>query len=189
MVNETDLCYLGGIPGEGLREVFGVREEESQSYFPNESVGIKMADGNLLGLNKNYKAVDTCSLIHAEGAEVLATYADQYFAGSPALTVNSCGKGKAYYIAARSEAALLSDLYGKLIPVMSLERVIDVDLPTGVTAQVRTDGRTKYIFLMNFNARQETLDLDAIYTELLTGKTVGRTVTLGRYGVMVLTKP
>jgi len=188
VVNETDLCYLGGIPGEGLREVFGVWEEESQSYFPNESVGIKMTDGNSLELSKEYKAVDTCSVIHAEGAEVLATFADQYFAGSPALTVNSYGKGKAYYIAARSEAALLSDLYGKLISVMSLERAIDVDLPAGVTAQVRTDGQTKYIFLMNFNGQQESLDLDAIYIDLLTGKTVGRTVTLGRYGVMVLTR-
>ena len=189
VVNETDLCYLGGIPGEGLREVFGVREEESQSYFPSESVGIKIADGNPLELNEEYKAVDTCSVIHAEGAEVLATYADQYFAGSPALTVNRYGKGKAYYIAARSEAALLSDLYGKLISDMPLERVVDVDLPAGVTAQVRTDGQAKYIFLMNFNGKQESLDLDATYTDLLTGRTVGRTVTLGQYGVMVLTRP
>ncbi len=186
VVDETDLCYLGGIPGAGLREVFGVWEEESQSYFPHESVGIEMIDGNPLELNKKYKAVDTCSVIHAEGAQVLATYADSYFAGSPALTVNKYGKGKAYYIAARSEAALLADLYGKLISDLSLERVVDVDLPAGVTAQVRADGQTRYIFLMNFNRTQVRMDLDATYTDLLTGKTVGRTVTLGPYGVMVL---
>jgi beta-galactosidase len=142
VVNECDLCFLGGIPGAGLRELFGVREEESQSYFPNESVTITMERNNPLEMDGRYTAVDTCSVIHAESAEVLAVYADDYFAGSPALTVNKYGKGKAYYI-----------------------------------------------FLMNFNDRQENIDLDSTYTDLLTEKTVGATVTLERYGVMVLTKP
>ena len=30
-----------------------------------------MADGNTLGLGGSYKAVDSCSVIHAEGSEVL----------------------------------------------------------------------------------------------------------------------
>ncbi len=106
-----------------------------------------------------------------------------------ALTVNRYGKGKAYYIAARSGAALLSDLYGKLISGMSLERAIDVDLPAGVTAQVRTDGQAKYIFLMNFTGKQQSIDLNATFTDLLTGRTVGTTVTLGKYGVMILARP
>jgi len=182
VVDESDLCCLGGVPGQGLREVFGVWEEESQSYFPDESVQIKMADG------KAYKAVDTCSVIHAEGSEILATYADQYFAGSPALTVNEYGKGKAYYIASRNEARFLSDFYGSLISNLSLARALNADLPNGVTAQVRTDGQNKYIFLMNFNDRQESVDLDSTYDDLLSGKTAGATVTLDGYSVMVLRK-
>ena len=52
VVDESDLCCLGGIPGQGLREVFGVWEEESQSYYEHESVGIKMTGGNALGQGK-----------------------------------------------------------------------------------------------------------------------------------------
>jgi beta-galactosidase len=91
--------------------------------------------------------------------------------------------------AARSEADLLSDLYGKLVSDMSLERVVDADLPAGVTAQVRTDGQVRYIFLMNFNRKQESIDLGTPHTDLLTGKPTGRTVTLEQYGIMILTRP
>ena len=189
VVDESDLCFLGGIPGDGLREVFGVREEESQSYFSDESVTISMEKNNALGMDGQYRAVDTCSIIHAEGSEVLATYAGDYFSGSPALTVNGLGKGKAYYLASRNEARFLTDFYRKLIAGLSIERVVDSDLPKGVTAQVRTDGQTDYIFMMNFNDRQESVVLVSAYTDLLTGETVGGSVTLEPYGVMVLTEP
>jgi len=179
VVNESDLCYLGGVPGDGLRKVFGVWEEESQSYYPHEKVGIEMG-------GKKYEAVDTCSVIHAEGAKVLATFTDQYFAGSPALTVNSFGKGQAYYIAARTTGNFLGDLYRQLVAELHIERVIKTDLPAGVTAQLRTDGQTRYVFLLNFNRGPATVKLDARYTDLLTGQPVSGTMTLERFGVRVL---
>ncbi len=186
VADESDLCCLGGIPGQGLRDVFGVWEEESQSYFPHESVGIAVSEGNATGLSGTYKGVDTCSVIHAQGAEVLATYTDQYFAGSPALTVNRFGKGRAYYIAARTEGAFLSDLYAGLIADLGIARAIDTELPQGVTAQLRTDGATRYLFLMNFNGHETRIALDGSYTNVLTGETHETDVALERYGVLVL---
>jgi beta-galactosidase len=186
VVDESDLCHLGGIPGEGLREVFGVWEEESQSYYPHESVGIAMSKANPLGLNGSYRAVDTCSVIHAEGAQVLATFTDQYYAGSPALTCNSHGKGKAYYIAARTRDAFLSDFYGKLVAALGIKRVMNCDLPPGVTAQLRTDGKTRYLFLMNFTNKPATIQLDRGYSDMLSGKRCEGALILERFGVRVL---
>lgn len=186
VVDPSDLCFLGGVPGDGLRQVFGVREEESQSYYSQESVRVAMAEGNALGLSGAFTAVDTCSVIHAEGAEVLATYADQYFAGSPALTVNAFGRGKAYYVAGRMEALFLSRFYGQFIAALGLERAIHADLPPGVTAQLRTDGENRYVFLMNFNKSEATVNLDGEYRDLLGGGTLAGNVTLERYGVRVL---
>jgi len=139
-----------------------------------------------LGLDGSYKGVDTCSVIHAEGSEVLATYSDQYFAGSPALTLNRFGKGKAYYVAARTEGKFLVDLYGALISELAIERAIDTDLPPGVTAQLRTDGDTRYVFLSNFNRTSLDVALDGNYTEMLSGKACGSRVLLDRYAVKVL---
>ena len=186
VVDQTDLCYLGGVPGDGLREVFGVREEESQSYFPQEEVIVAIADGNALGLRGTYRAVDTCSVIHAEGAEVLATYGDDFFAGQPALTVNAFGKGQAYYIASRNEAMFLSDFYGRLTAELGIEPALKTELPSGVSAQLRTDGETKYIFLMNFNEREEPVTLDREYTDLLTDEKLTGTITLKVFDVKVL---
>jgi len=186
VVDESDLCYLGGVPGDGLREVFGVWEEESQSYYAHESVGIGAVEGNALGLGGPYKAVDTCSVIHAEGSDVLATFSDQYFAGSPALTVNAFGKGKAYYIAARTDGAFLADLYGKLVAELGIEKALDTELPAGVTAQLRTDGESRFVFVMNFNDHAVKVQLDATYTDLLGGGEVSGVLELERYGVRVL---
>ncbi len=186
IVDESDLCYLGGGPGDGLREVFGVWEEETQSYYPHESVRVEAAANHAAGLSGSYKAVDICSVIHAEGAEVLATYGDQYFAGSPAVTVNAYGKGKAYYIAARMEDQALADLYANMIQTLGIQRVIDTDLPHGVTAQLREDTDTQYVFLMNFNAHPETVSVGSGYLDMLTGKKVSETIELEKYGVRVL---
>lgn len=188
VVDESDLCHLGGVPGEGLREVFGVWEEESQSYYPHEKVAVTFAANNELGLSGTFHAVDTCSVIHAEGSTVLATYADQYFASSPALTVNRFGKGRAYYVAARMGQDFLQPFYRQIVRSLSLGQAMDVELPAGVTAQLRTDGETDYVFLMNFNAHEVAVPIDRASTDLVTGDAISGTITLPRYGVRVLTR-
>jgi len=35
-VNETDLCYLGGFPGQKLKDVFGLTADEIDSLYPEE---------------------------------------------------------------------------------------------------------------------------------------------------------
>lgn len=186
VVDESDLCHLGGVPGEGLREVFGVWEEETQNYFPHEKVCVAATSGNDLGLSGAYVASDICSVIHAEGSQVLATYADQYFAGSPAVTVNRFGKGRAFYIAARMGNDFLHALYAGIVRSLSLRRVIDTDLPAGVTAQLRTDGVNDYVFVMNFNRAEACVVLDQSYTDMLDEAPVDGRLKLLPYGVRVL---
>jgi beta-galactosidase len=186
VVDQSDLCHLGGVPAEGLRAVFGVWEEESQSYFPHEKVAVTFSADNELGLSGTFHAVDTCSVIHAEGSTVLATFADQYFAGSPALTVNRFGKGRAYYVAARMGQDFLQPFYSQLARSLSLRRAMTVDLPPGVTAQLRTDGQHDYVFVLNFNPHGVTVPLDRPGTDLLTGNPAADSITLPAYGVRVL---
>ncbi len=188
IVDESDLCYLGGVPGDGLREVFGVREEESQSYFPGESNSFRATPQNDLGLSGTYTARDTCSVIHPEGATVLASYADDYFAGSPALTLNAYGRGQAYYLACRSDGRFLADFYNALIARLDLTRALDIELPHGVTAQSRSDGERHYVFLMNFNDCTQTVVLPGGFVDLLSGDRLAGVVPLDRYAVKVLTQ-
>ena len=145
------------------------------------------AAGNALGLTGEYEARELCDLIHAESAQVLATYESDFYAGRPALTVNHFGRGQAYYVASRNDARFLDDLYGALSAKLDLARALDADLPEGVSAQLRTDGERRYAFVMNFNASPASVDLgDAAYSDLLTGAAVSGVVELEGYAVMVL---
>jgi beta-galactosidase len=186
IVDENDLCFLGGFPGP-LRKVLGIWAEEIDALYEGDTNGVVPLAGNALGLSGPYEARELCDLIHAESAAVLATYASDFYAGRPALTANAVGKGEAYYIASRNGRTFLDDFYGALCAKLGVRRSLDVDLPAGVSAQVRTDGGREYVFLMNYNAHPVSVDLgDAACTDLLTGASVAGQIELDVYGVMVL---
>ena len=67
-------------------------------------------------------------------AEALAAYEDDFYAGRPALTVNLFGDGKAYDIASRNEAAFQEAFISRLIEECGIAKVLDTELPKGVTA-------------------------------------------------------
>ena len=186
IVDENDLCFLGGWPGP-LRETLGIWAEEIDALYEGDANAVLPASGNGLGLSGEYVAREFCDLIHADTATVLATYGSDFYAGRPALTVNELGKGRAYYIASRNDERFLDDFYGALSGQLSLLRALDADLPSGVSAQLRTDGERRFVFLMNFNPTPATVNIGALSsTDLLTGVPLDKQVELPAYGVIVL---
>jgi len=150
--DENDLCFLNGFPGP-LRSLLGIWAEELDALPNHKSQAvIATSAGNELGLNGTYAARHFCELIHAEGAQVLATYGSDFYANRPAVTVNRFGQGRAYYVASRNDERFNDDLIGGICRMLGLRRAIDADLPPGVTATFRTDGIRRWVFLMNFNA-------------------------------------
>jgi beta-galactosidase len=189
IVNETDLVYLSGWPGGKLREVQGLWAEEIDALTEVDTNALVPVADNDLGLKGAYTLRDYCDLVHPEGAEVLATYKSDFYAGRPALSVNAYGEGHAYTLSANADDRFLADFYGALVGKLDLLRSLDAHLPHGVSAQLRSDGERDFIFLMNFNDVVRGIDLgDASYTDLLTGETLTGVVTLGVYDVKVLTR-
>ncbi len=186
IADETDLCFLGGFPGP-LRQVLGIWDEEIDSLYDGQVNAVVANKDNRLGLSGIYEARQLCALIHAESAEVLATYGEDFYAGRPALTVNSFGDGQAYYIASRNDERFLSDLYSGLANGLNLQHALDIDLPEGVIAQVRSDGTQRFVFLMNFASDARQIDLGAReMTDLLTGEEVSGVVEMAGFCVKVL---
>ena len=93
MVNSSDNVYLGGYPGP-LKEVTGIWVEESDAVVPGQKIKVLMN-------GKDYDTGLICNLIHPNDAKILATYASEFYAGTPAVTENQYGKGRAWYIGTR----------------------------------------------------------------------------------------
>ncbi|OPH58667.1 beta-galactosidase [Paenibacillus ferrarius] len=187
IVSENDLCFLGGFPGP-LRKTLGIWSEEIDGLHDHEKNRIIFTDGNALQLSGEYEARELCDLIHTEGAEVLAVYGDDFYAGRPALTVNSFGQGKAYYVATRTEQSHLNYFYQKVVAEAGVKGALEVELPAEVTAQIRTDGVHEFIFIMNFSQKPHTLTLDDhTYMDMLSAEKVAdKSLLLQPYGVRIL---
>ena len=178
IVNENDLCFLGGFPGP-LREVTGIWAEEIDTLYDTDVNYIQYA-------GEKYKVKDYCDVIHAETAEVLATYSDDYYAGYPALTKNKYGNGHAYYVAARTYNDFDTQFFSTLIEELDIKAAIDIDLPLGVNAEYREDDKNKYIFLMNFSEEEKKITLDKEYLEMLSDTKINGEVSLEKYKVIIL---
>jgi beta-galactosidase len=188
IVDENDLCFLGGVPGP-LRKTLGIWVEEIDALYDGEVNYVSMLDGNALGLKGEYKARELCDVLHLETAQSLAVYKEDYYAGRPALTVNRFGQGEAYYLASRNEDCFLGDFYHCLIEKNNIKRVLPAELPVGVTAQVRTDGRQEFVFVSNFTPENQVVDLkDQEFKELRTGERIRGSLTLASYGVKILAR-
>lgn len=163
MVDETDLCHLGGFPCGGLKEVFGIWNEEADTLYPEERVLVDM-DGT------SYEGKDICELIHANTAQVLARYGSEFYKDMPALTVNSFGCGKAWYQTFRDTGAFKEQALMQVIRELGIAGAL-ANLPTGVTAHTRQAEGVTYLFVENYTENPvENLPLGGSYTNLETGE-------------------
>ena len=140
VVNETDLCWLGDTPHQ-LTDVLGVRRMEIDAMYDGET---RRCVGEGDELPSSAQGCLLCEVAALEGAMPLMVYDEDYFAGAPAVTVNTFGKGKAYYVATRFEPEFYVPLY-RMICRDAGQSAWPGDLPEGVMVS----RRGAYTFLLN----------------------------------------
>ncbi len=188
-VDTSNRCHRGGWPGAGLRELFGVWAEELDALYPKDEQSLVAADA-LPGLAGSWPVEMFAERVHAEGAEVLATYGAQFYAGEPALTVRAHGQGHAYYLAARVADPCRDALVDALLARHGLRALVPERLPAGVTVQERRQPDARYLFALNFNTDERPVRLHpGAYHDLETGEAIPPDVTLPAYGARVLKRP
>lgn len=187
IVNENDLCFLGGLPGP-LRKVLGIWSEEIDTLEDGITNSVVIEAAYVGGLKKTYSAKLYCDLLHAETATVMATYGTDFYAGYPALTCNHYGQGNAYYIGFRSELDFLNDFYQSLVGQLGLRNPLETEIPEGVSVQARTDGENEYIFVMNFSKDDRVIGLKGpLLKDLMTDQIITENeLILKGFGVKIL---
>ncbi len=178
IVDENDLCFMGGFPGP-LRKLLGVWAEEIDALYPGQKNAMVFEYG------EEVECGFLCDVIHAETAETIAVYKDDFYKGMPALTCNEFGEGEAYYLASRTSVDHLADFYLSLLWAADVEIPVD-DLPDGVfvTTREAEDG-AKFLFVMNFTCAEQRVDLP-VGEDVLTGKRVSGLTLIEKNGVLIL---
>ena len=152
-INENCLCHLGGFPGAGLTEVFGIEAVEIDTLYPSDTNAIHITD-EAFG-KKDLTVSDYAEVLKVKDAKVIGVYADDYYKDSAALTCNSYGKGAAYYQAARCGRDDLEGLLGVLIKRSGIE---PKDVPKGIEYHKRSGDGRSYEFYLNTSDENITVE-------------------------------
>ncbi|GGJ38716.1 beta-galactosidase [Deinococcus roseus] len=178
----NDRVFRGGAPGP-LRDVFGLWSEEIDALPPQQKNRIVMQNNmqGQPGFAESYECNLLFDLLRLNGAEVLAAYASDFYAGHPALTRHRSGKGTAYYVATSPEEAFLKDLVRHLIQETGIKPVL-ANLPAGVEVTKRSKNGRDFLFLLNHNPTEVEVDLGntALHNLLNDQKSSGKLVMKGR---------
>jgi beta-galactosidase len=187
VVDENNLCFRGGCPGDGLRAFAGVWAEEVDFLAAQEQRQVNLDPNLLPGMAAQYTCSRLCEPLHAEGAETIGHYEGDLYDGRAAITRRRVGQGCIYYVGAWMEDAFWRDFAGALQRELRLRPAIDSELPPGVTAQVRGEGVQARIFVQNFSPEERIVQLDErAYRCAETGEPIGATLRLPPWQTRVL---
>ena len=125
------------LPGQ-LRSLSGVTVQE----FDSSPIEVEIMDS--FGKSCLWR-----DILAVETAEVKAVYGSEYYAGTPAITVNSFGKGKVWYIGCDLEENSLC----RLVKMISDEAEAEyIPHPDGTEIIKRSSNGKEYLMLLNYTA-------------------------------------
>lgn len=175
-VDINQLCYLGGFPGDGLKELFGVTSEEIDTLYPNDSNAALFKDGSVAEIK------DYAEILRVDGAKVLASYMQDFYKGTPAVTAKDYGKGTAYYVAARIADKKMQEIFLGMAEKAGVEHR---ELPEGVEYHKRTaEGECYEFYLNNSEEIKRVKNVHGI--NLLNNEKLDGVLELEKYGVAVV---
>lgn len=159
-VNENDYVTVGGYPGE-LRRLLGIWVEEIDSLPPGR-------ENHFMFHGKTYPAKMLCDLLHTEGAEVLASYQEDFYRGMPVLTKNKFGDGSAFYAATASSEEFYREYVKMLCEEAGIEPYLNAPRDGSLEVTMREKQGHKIYFLLNHGAQKTVAEAPVDGIDILT---------------------
>lgn len=176
IVDSCDRAHLGGYPVAPLRDALGVRIEE---FWPLEP-------GTSVSLGPGLTGTLWSEAIELRGAEPVASFVSGDLAGAPAITRHAYGAGVAWYLGTRPDPDGMRRLLDRVRAEAGVEPVVP-GLPAGVQAVRREAEDREFLFLLNHNAGEVTVELPFEAPDLLTDRVSARHVLAPRGAAVVRT--
>ncbi|HEU6449112.1 MAG TPA: beta-galactosidase [Verrucomicrobiae bacterium] len=181
LVNEYSIATDSGYPAE-MTDLFGLEVLEFDPIPPGEENHLTFKGA--FPTSHVHPARLWCDIIEPKGCQVLAVYAKDFYAGKPALTMNTFGLGKAIYIGTQSHQHFYHDLVAWLRQMCGLHPLLKV--PENVEVSMRQKEGTRMFFLLNHQNTPVRLQFYKPMHDYLTGNTFSGNYDLPPHGVLVL---
>ncbi|MCX5409254.1 beta-galactosidase [Streptomyces sp. NBC_00335] len=177
IVDEHDAVHPGPYPG-ALRDVLGLTVEEWSPLLDGEAVRIDGPGGASLSADV------WTEFVVPRGAETVWTYADGPACGGPAVTRHRLGRGTAWYVSTRLDAASL----GTITAAACEDAGIGAHdaLPRDVEVVRRSGEGGRYLFALNHSDQEAEVPLESSGTELLGAGPVSGKLTVPAGAVRVV---
>ena len=116
-----------------------------------DTAAVRTNDGEV------YECKQWCDIIETDTAEVWAVYDSDFYKGKPAVTVNSFGRGRAYYIGTVGKNALCERLARTVLSDCGIGYTDG--LPENVEVTTRSGGGVTASFIFNNSADEKSFTL------------------------------
>ncbi|MFD8010633.1 beta-galactosidase [Streptomyces sp. NPDC058955] len=177
IVDEHDAVHPGAYPG-ALRDVLGLTVDEWSPLLDHQQVRLTGPGGAALTADL------WTEFVRPRGAETVWTYADGPAAGGPAVTRHRLGRGTAWYVSTRLDAASLDAIVAAASEDAGLPT--RVGIPHDVEVVRRSGAHGHYLFALNHTPEEAKVPLDGTGTDLLTGTGASGTLTVPAGGARVV---
>jgi len=181
LVDEHHVAPDSGYPHD-LTDLFGLEVLEFDPLPPGEENHLTFKGA--FPTNNLHPARLWCDLIEPKDCQILATYAKDFYAGRPAMTMNNFGLGKAVYLGTMSHLSFYYDLVAWLRQICNLHPLLKV--PDTVEVGLRQKEGTKVFFLLNHQNSPVRIQFYKPMHDYLTGNTFSGSYDLPPHGVLVL---
>ena len=181
LVDEHHIAPETGFPHD-LTDLFGLEVLEFDPLPPGEENHLTIKGA--FAATHLHPAKLWCDAIEPKGCQVLASYAKDFYAGRPAMTMNSFGQGKAIYLGTMSHQFFYYDLIVWLRQMCNLFPLLKV--PDTVEVSMREKENTRIYFLLNHQNSPVRISFFKPMHDFLTGKTFTGNYDLPPHGVLVL---
>lgn len=181
LVNSSQMAPTTGYPGD-LTDVFGLEVLEFDMLQPEEENHLIFKGA--FPTSHLHVAKTWCDIIEPNGCQILATYAKDFYAGKPAITLNTFGLGKAIYVGTQSHQHFYHDLVVWLRQSCGIQPLLKV--PENIEVSMRQKDGTRVYFLINHQSTPVRIQFYKPMHDFLTGSTFSGNYDLPPHGILVL---
>jgi beta-galactosidase len=181
LVDEHSIAPDTGYPHD-LTDLFGLEVQEFDMLPPSEENHLTFKGA--FPTSYLHTARLWCDLIEPKGCQILATYAKDFYAGKPAITLNNFGLGKAVYIGTQSHQHFYDDLVTWLRQTAGLHPLLKV--PENIEVSLREREGTRVYFLLNHQSSPVCVQFYKPMHDFLTGNNIVGNYNLPPHGVLII---